>query len=181
MGTQKKMIKLIVINGSAECGKDEFINYIKEYLEPKGIEVVNTSTIDPTKTALKVLGWDGETKNEETRKAMAYLKRISIKLFDGPFKYIVGEIELNSLTLNKNFFCFVHCREPEEIEKLVNYYKKTCVTLLIRGKRGKAFKNGSDDVVENYNYDVVIENNKTLDDLKNEAIHFANSYLIGSI
>lgn len=172
------MIKVIVINGSAECGKDEFIKYTKQYLEPKGITVLNLSTIDPSKSALKVLGWDGETKNEITRQAMVDLKQMSIKLFNGPFKYIVGEIEFNDLILNNMFVCFIHCREPEEINKFVNHYGEKCHTLLIRSERGKALKNGADDVVENYNYNSILENNGTLDELNEKAIGFSKLYIV---
>ena len=68
-------MKVIIINGAAECGKDKFITYISD--EIKELNVYNLSTIDPSKEALKILGWDGETKNEETRQAMVDLKRIS--------------------------------------------------------------------------------------------------------
>ena len=163
-------MKVIIINGSAECGKDEFIKFIQDTYDEEYI--LNISTIDPSKAALKILGWDGETKNEETRQAMVDLKRISMKLFNGPFHYI---IDLIGTTDN---IYFVHCREPEEIQKFVNYYKNKCITLLIRSPRGKCLENGSDNVVENYNYNHIIENDGTLNTLKNKAIEFAKKHLI---
>ena len=163
------MTKIVVINGSAECGKDEFIKFIQEEYPDR---IFNISTIDPSKKALEILGWDGVTKNEATRQAMVDLKRISMKLFNGPFYYITR------LIAQKDGIYFVHCREPEEIQKFVNYYRDACLTLLIRSDRGKALKNGSDDVVENYNYHVIIDNDETLDILKDKAIKFYESNLI---
>ena len=60
--------------------------------------------------------------------------------------------------------------------RLCLFYK--CLTLLIRSPRGKALKNGSDDVVENYDYDHIIDNNGTLEELEQKAILFANNNLI---
>jgi len=169
---------VVVINGAAESGKDKFIRYIKQN-ENYDYTTINLSTIDPSKEALKILGWNGVYKTEETRQAMVDLKRISMKLFNGPFKHIVEQIKgISQLTTKTNWVIFVHCREPEEIQKLVDYYKRECITLLIRSSRGKALKNGSDDVVENYDYDHIIDNNETQDILKNKAIDFANKHLI---
>lgn len=181
-GEKRKMSKAIIINGSAECGKDKFIDYFREYMESiSSIEVFNDSTIDPSKKALEILGWDGETKSEEFRAAMVRLKQMSIYLFNGPFKYIIDMISKNDSIAkekNKQSITFVHCREPEEIQKFVNYYGKDCHTLLIRGPRGKAYKNGADDVVENYDYETIIDNDKSLEDLKIKANSFARLFLI---
>lgn len=164
------MLKVVVINGSAESGKDKFIRYVQKKYD--NYHIINISTIDPSKAALKILGWNGETKNEETRQAMVDLKRISMRLFNGPFHYIIDLIDKS-----KPNICFVHCREPEEIQKLVDYYKEDCITLLIRSPRGKVLKNGSDDVVENYNYDHIINNDGTIEELEQKAILFANNLI----
>lgn len=172
-------MKVIIINGAAESGKDIFIRLIRDNISK--LNIFNISTIDPSKSALKILGWDGETKNEETRQAMVDLKRISMKLFNGPFKHIVKEIAIHNDIADHQMrtkIHFVHCREPEEIQKFVDFYKDNCITLLIRSPRGKALKNGSDDVVEDYNYNHIIENNETIDELKVKAIAFARKHLI---
>ena len=173
-------LKVIVINGSAESGKDKFVEYIRD--KKYNLSIYNISTIDPTKEALLELGWDGKTKDEETRQAMVDIKQMSIRLFNGPFRYIVKKVSmLTGLTPKGNNTFFVHCREPEEIQKLVDHYKEHCETLLIRSPRGKALKNGSDDVVENYDYDHIIDNDGDLDDLKKKAISFAKTHLIPGV
>lgn len=172
--------KVIIINGAAESGKDKFIEFVREN-EGYNFNTSNLSTIDPSKEALKHLGWDGKTKDKNTRQAMVDIKRISMKYFNGPFNYIEEQVRQHSNMLkDDSFVFFVHCREPEEIQKFADHYGKDCLTLLVRSPRGKAFENGSDDVVENYDYDVIIENDGTLDDLKNKAIKFVNDHLIRS-
>jgi len=169
----------VIINGSAQTGKDQIIEFIK-YNVPQ-LSVFNLSTIDPSKSALSTLGWDGKTKNEETRQAMVDLKRISMKLFNGPFTYIQKQIIIHNKFSDQHLrekIHFVHCREPEEIQKFVDHYKENCITLLVRSHLGQALKNGSDDVVENYDYNYIIENNESLDALKVKAIDFAKKHLI---
>jgi hypothetical protein len=171
---------VLPINGCAECGKDSFVEFVNKNIDQTLFEVWNISTIDPVKNAMRELGWDG-TKTEENRLMMVEMKQLWIKRMNGPFNYVKDIIketeERYQRTLIKLFF-FIHVREPEEIQKLVDYYKKECQTILIKSDRGKALKNGADDVVENYNYDHVIYNNGTLDDLKNEAIIFTKEHLI---
>lgn len=171
---------IILINGCAECGKDSFVLFVNKYIEQCKYEVHNLSTIDPVKNAMRELGWDG-TKTEENRLMMVEMKQLWIKRMNGPFNYVKDIIEETEKryqkTLIKLFF-FIHVREPEEIQKLVDYYREKCQTLLIKSNRGKALKNGADDIVENYNYDHIVYNNGTLNDLKREAAIFTKEHLI---
>jgi len=160
-------MKLVIINGSAESGKDKFIEFIQ--FSTSG--VVNFSTIDPVKEALRHLGWNGK-KTDEDRKWMADTKKRWIQRYNGD-----GCVNWVENIYNENIYnayyklMFIHCREPEEIEKIVKRIP-TAVTLLIRRPNSKVLKNGADDVVENYKYDYVIENDGDLEDLKNKAHEF---------
>ena len=60
---------------------------------------------------------------------------------------------------------FIHVREPEEIEKLKNNIPGT-ITLLVKRDLIGDYGNESDDNVENYDYDVIFENNDTLEKAK---------------
>lgn len=159
-------MKLIVINGSAGSGKDQFINCIKEF----ELRVINVSTIDPVKDALICLGWNGK-KTPEDRQWMVDTKQRWIQRYNGNGCVNWVENEYNHNELLNYKYMFIHCREPEEIEKIVKRIPDT-ITLLIRSSRGKAFKNGADDVVENYTYDYVIDNDGNLNDLMNKAHEF---------
>ena len=67
---------------------------------------------------------------------------------------------------------FVHCREPEEIAKFVR--EMNAITLLIRREaiENNEQSNHADAEVFNYDYDYIIENNGTLEDLEESAITF---------
>jgi len=66
---------------------------------------------------------------------------------------------------------FIHIREIGEIEKIKNIIKAK--TLLIKNPKVKLIlSNESDANVNNYNYDYVLLNNGTLEDLQKKAKEF---------
>lgn len=70
---------------------------------------------------------------------------------------------------------FIDCREPQEISRFVNDYNAT--TLLVRRGQQKSFGNHADDNVEAYQYDIVINNDKTIDTLQLLAKEFYEKFL----
>ena len=162
------MKKIIVINGSGESGKDEFIKISKNILN-KNIIVDNISSIDPIKEIAIKIGWDSN-KGEKGRQLLSDLKDTMTKYNDLSFNYIKKYI--NNFHTQKNFIIFVHIRENIEIEKMVNYYGDLVTTLLIKRCGVKKYNNHADKDIENCGYDYIIENNGTLGDLKNSVETF---------
>lgn len=155
--------EVIVINGSGGVGKDTVIEMCQET-----IKVKNISSVDKIKEAARVLGWDG-TKTEKARKMLSDLKQLSIDYNDGPIKYMIDEYTKFQGTDEE--IMFVHIREPEEIQKLVNLIG--CKTLLVTSSRIDTIKtNKSDASVFDYNYDYQIKNDGTLEDLQEEVSKF---------
>jgi len=154
---------IIIINGHNGSGKDSFINLLNE-----NYQVLNISTIDVTKNIMKEYStWCGQ-KDDETRYLMYQLNEIFWKSkYDFIIKYLNERI--NSV---QNFdICFIHCREPKNIEKLKNYFQKDFFvkTMLINRKFLNIANNPSDLNVNDYKYDFIIDNNSTLDDLKTKG------------
>ena len=72
---------------------------------------------------------------------------------------------------SENDIMFVHIREPEEIKKVVD--RVGALTLLITSNRVEVItSNGSDARVYEYEYDDVISNDGTIDDLSNKAMSY---------
>ena len=65
---------------------------------------------------------------------------------------------------------FIDAREPDDIDRLKQTFY--CLTVLIKRGGQKEYGNHADDDVFNYNYDIVIENNGTLDELRDSAEEF---------
>ena len=159
--------KIVIINGSGGVGKDTFVEFCSEFAKVK-----NISSVDKVKEAAKILvGWDG-TKDDKSRKLLVDLKQLSIDFNDYPVKYIQNEAE-SFLEDSEQDLMFVHIREISEIEKVKNLLGDKIQTLLITSTRvEKILTNNSDANVENYNYDLYIKNDGTLEELEAKAKEF---------
>lgn len=159
--------QVIIINGTGGSGKDTFVEFCSEFAK-----VTNISSVDKVKEAAKILvGWNGE-KDEKSRKLLVDLKQLSIEYNNAPTKYIKEEYD--NFTKSNSEYLFIHIREIEEIEKVKNLLNAK--TLLIRNPRVALItSNNSDGNVYNYNYDYIIENDGTLEDLKEKAKKFVTA------
>lgn len=166
-------MKIIIINGSAETGKDQFVNFFKKHYKYK---CINWSTIDKVKKiSKKNFGWNGK-KTEESRLFLSEIKRLWTEFNNGPFEHINEKISSHYSKLkNKdkdNVVYFIHCREPQEIQKFVNKYSELCSTLLLKKENVDVPNNNSDKNVDNFDYDYIIENNGDKKELEQKAISF---------
>jgi hypothetical protein len=167
----------IIISGANNSGKDNFVDYFIKHYQYKA---VNMSTIDRVKEiSRKYFGWNGR-KTEEARKFLAEMKRIWAEFNNGPFNYMTNKIKSHYSKLTKKekqtIIYFIHCREPEEIQKFKDKYEDKCITLLLkreeRNEKIKIANNSADMNVDNYNYDKIVLNNGSKIDLELEAVKF---------
>jgi hypothetical protein len=155
------MNKYVIINGIGGCGKDEVVNQCSTIIN----NVFNVSTIDFVKQIAVLCGWKKE-KNEKSRKFLSDLKDAMIAYDNIPFKKVCEIVKV----LN-NKIIFIHCREPNEIDKLKE--ELSAKTLLVRNKNINKIKtNHADSDVENYEYDYILNNNGTREELLEECNDF---------
>lgn len=169
-------MKIVIINGSAETGKDKFVKIFKDKFE--NLRVKNISSVDKVKSVAEIaFGWNGK-KDDKSRKMLSDMKRVWSEFNDGPTKYVFEKIDIDTkycIEKNKkleNNIYFLHIREPGEIDKVKNKYEKNCITLLIRKNTEFIPSNYSDKNVENYKYDYIIENNGDIKELEKNAVKF---------
>lgn len=156
--------QVIIINGTGGSGKDTFVEFCSEFAKVK-----NISSVDKVKEAAKALvGWKGE-KDERTRKLLVDLKQLSIEYNDYPTIYAKDQYEeFKNSALQ---YLFIHIREIAEIEKVKKILNAK--TMLVRNPRVALItSNDSDGNVYKYEYDYIIENDGTLEDLKQKAKNF---------
>lgn len=164
---------IVVINGAPTAGKDAFVRFCQKHLTWCG----NFSTVDFVKWVAAQCGWDG-TKTPHNRAFLSDLKDLLTQWGDVPFKKVVREMALYESNAKSYDFssddvlCFVHCREPQEIQKFVD--KLGAKTLLIRrpSVENCVQSNHADAGVFNYRYDYTITNDGTLEELEQKAINF---------
>lgn len=185
------MIKQVfIINGSGGVGKDTFIEMIPVYkLMDKGegcsayikdIEIGNYSSVSKVKRIAKEIGWNGG-KTERDRRFLSDLKILTTEYNNMPLNDMKEYTKsfMNRGIPYENRILFLHIREPEEIAKAVNEFKEYNVkTILVKRDSVKHIvSNMADENVYNYNYDIVINNNGDIDELRNKATCFISDVL----
>lgn len=172
-------MKVIVINGQPRAGKDLFVTMCQKYV----VWCKNISTVDFVKQVAFFCGWDG-IKTPENRAFLSDLKDLLTKWQDVPFRKVQDaaynydlEAQIYDFSTDE-VVVFVHCREPQEIEKFVK--EMNALTLLIRRPsiEGEEQSNHADAEVFNYDYDYTIYNDGTVEDLENKAVEFLNKLKI---
>lgn len=152
-----------ILNGSGGCGKDTFVNMCRIFSNKS---IIHISTITQIKRAAKLLGWNGE-KDEKSRKFLSDLKDLSTKVFDTSFRYI--EAELYDAEENDIDYVFIDCREPEEIKRLVEHFGAQTIYIDASQRVKQITSNHADKNVQNYKYDLYIDNNGNYENLMKQA------------
>lgn len=156
--------RTFIINGYAQSGKDTFVEMVREEVAELTY-VVNVSSIGEIRQiATRYFGWDGITKDTRWRQLLSDLKNLQTQHCDGPFKFMEKHILENSGLL------FLHIRETPEIDRFKTKYPEI-ITILV--KRNGYQKDVVGDV-EDYNYDLIIRNDGSLDDLGKNVKTFVN-------
>lgn len=164
-------MKVVIVNGKPGAGKTTFetmclgLGKAKCYI---------CSSIDYIKDIARTCGWDGE-KSPENRKFLSDLKDLLTTWNDIPMKKIHERIEYIQAAFSDNedllddVIIFVDVREPNEIQRIKDYYG--AATLLVTRDEADRIpsNNHADNDVYNFEYDIIIENNGSLDDLYKSA------------
>lgn len=163
------MIKQVfIINGSGGVGKDTFVSLVSN-----NIATMNFSSVDKVKEIARIIGWDGG-KTEKDRKFLSDLKLLCTDYNNMPFNSMHEKVLefLNS----DSIFLFLHIREPEEIEKAKMAFNAKTI-LIKRDAIKQITSNMADGNVYNYNYDIIVNNDKEMEEFKDKAFCLVNDFL----
>lgn len=169
-----------MINGPGLSGKDTFSEMMKKLIEKTQIngKVINYSTIDIYKKISLALGWDGVSKTAADREFWKGLKKVSIQYNNFPTELAEREVKgfrRKAETEKKDFlYVFIHCREAEEIEKLVDRLsdlKNTTVHTIFMENPTLNCPLVDSNVFDYEDYDFKFEV-KTLQDIEDRVEHF---------
>ena len=167
------MKKIFITNGSATNGKDTFAKMMGDY-----ISTYKYSSIDLVKDMLEFAGIPKEPKTEEKRLLYSDTKDRLTKYDDIPFKditSIVADFKNNKI---ESEVLLIDIREPEEIARAVKTFGAE--TILVRNPNAiKIESNHADRDVENYEYDYIIENDGTPEQLERVAKLFICDVICG--
>ena len=162
---------IFILNGMAQSGKDTFYNMVSEL---KKDETFHFSIIDKVKEKAKLLGWTGK-KTEKGRKFLYDLKQLMDNYNDYNFNYVKGLIDVN-YNLSNPRSLFIDMREEKDIIRAKKEFNAK--TILIKNDNAKnILSNNADANVFNMEYDIVIDNSGTLDDLRLKVRQFIEEYI----
>lgn len=166
-------MKYFIINGRPRSGKDTFVNFCLEELGAFGKLI---STVDFVKEIAARCGWD-KTKTPKNRKFLSDLKDLLTNWGDVPYKKTLQEIDIFKFDLDywdvsDKGVVFIMCREPKEIERFERELNAKSVLIQRASVEFEQQSNHADSEVLNHKYDYIIENNGTVDELKEKAKEF---------
>lgn len=165
------MKKIFILNGVGTSGKGVFADYISKH-----IPTIKYSIVDLPKEAAKILGWDGG-KTEKDRKFLSDVMDISTEYNDAPFKDVLSIVADFKNNLIDSEILIIDMRDPKDIIRAVETFNAR--TILIRNPNVKKIEsNHADRDVENYNYDYIIENDGTLEQLDKTAKLFVKKMIV---
>lgn len=170
--------QIFVINGSGGVGKDTFVELVSVELNDKLKKfhtVVNFSSVDKVKEIAKEIGWNGG-KTDKDRKFLSDLKALTGNYCDMPFQSMKSKIK-EFVKSDEGQVLFLHIREPEEIKRVINGFGAKSI-LVVRDSATHITSNMSDKNVFDYHYDYVIENNGTIEELREKVKQFVNETII---
>ena len=129
------------------------------------------------KQAAIVLGWDGG-KTEKDRRFLSDIMDLSTEYNDSPFQDVLSIVADFKNNLIEDSVLVIDMRDPKDIERAVKTFGAK--TMLIRNPRvEKIESNHADRDVENYEYDYIIENDGTLEQLDTVARLFVCDVICG--
>lgn len=161
------MSKVFIINGAPLSGKDSFIDAI-EAVQPKGA-VFRISIIDSIKKVAMQLGWDG-VKTPEGCKFLADLKTLT----DDYNGYAMEQVRKFIMAVPEDAVVFVCCREIKDIECIRSEFDAETIYVKRNVAMQALMSNHADleSLSDAINYDYIVDNNGTLDELVERAREF---------
>lgn len=166
---------IYIVNGAPGCGKTTFEALCEKHVRFGAVDIY--STIDFVKEVAKFCGWNGD-KTPENRKFLSDLKRLLTEWNNVPYKDTVNFVNSSIRMFHEHdyrdneYAIFLDCREPEEITKLkVALGAKTVLIRRESSEQASTSNNSDRDVLE-YQYDVIINNNGSLEKLETEVLNF---------
>ena len=171
-------MRIFIMNGQGGSGKTTFENFIKSYAWNTFFkEITITSIIDPIKEVARGIGWNGAKGNKD-RAFLHALKTLLHNYNHYDTKYIENKIQCAAAL--KRTAIFIDMREKKDIEYLKKLYPEA-KTVLVRRGEPISYDNAADDNIMDIDYDIIINNGGTLEDLKKVAIDFYNKEISDGI
>lgn len=172
-------MQVILLCGKAKNGKSTFGNFVKASYEKKGKKVCMLEYSDYIRYyIMKYFGWDGDENNKPREFMQQLSTEIIRKQIDPDFLVRRAIEDLKVLSFFFDVAILSGVREEKEITLPKKEFKDCLSVQVVRTDfdnelSERAKKHYTETALDNYHdYDYVIENNGTLEDLKKSAEKF---------
>lgn len=169
-------MKIILLGGKANSGKDSTAEYIDEYYRSRGLDVVNIQIAYYIKMyAKQIAHWDGDNETKPRQLLQDLGTELIRKQIDEYFfiKRILQDIDIYSRYFD--VITISDGRLPEEFASIKVAYPETVTVHVTRPNYNsrlskKQKEHVTESLVDDIEYDYGIVNDGTLDDLQKKAI-----------
>ncbi len=169
-------MKIILLGGKANSGKDSTAEYIDEYYRSRGLDVVNIQIAYYIKMyAKQIAHWDGDNETKPRQLLQDLGTELIRKQIDEYFfiKRILQDIDIYSRYFD--VITISDGRLPEEFASIKVAYPETVTVHVTRPNYNsrlskKQKEHVTESLVDDIEYDYDIVNDGTLDDLQKKAI-----------
>lgn len=180
----KKEPIILVVAGKSGSGKDTFCKMLKEYVKEKELKTINLQFSSYIKTYAKnITNWDGS----EDTKPRTLLQELGTEIIRNNIdkKFFINRI-IDDIKVYSYFFDIItisDARLPEELDEIYsafnNVYKINIKKDNVINKLDeKQSKHHTEIALDNYdNYNFIIENNGSLDELKEKMINIIDEVI----
>lgn len=169
-------MKIILLGGKANSGKDSTALYIDEYYRSRGLDVVNIQIAYYIKMyAKQIANWDGDNETKPRQLLQDLGTELIRKQIDEYFfiKRILQDIDVYSRYFD--IITISDGRLPEEFAAIKLAYPETVSVHVTRPNYSSHLTKGqkahlTEALVDEIEYDYDIVNDGTLDDLQKKSI-----------
>lgn len=168
---------VVIVNGKPRSGKDTFCKYILDFCEEHNVYGNVWSTIDLEKELLEdIVNRPYDATSDRDRAFLSEFKQLINQYYDITFRDFVNLLEFYDGVF------LIHTREWNEIIRFKEYCENNnikFITVFVTSPNEQEFSNWSDTfcIDRKDNYDILINNNGTLEELKENAKQFCESRL----
>lgn len=175
-------MKIILVSGKAQSGKDTAAGILREELKSNGHNVLITHYADLLKYICKqYLGWNGE-KDAAGRELLQYVGTDIVRKQNPTIWVDFIAMILKWFHDNWDYVIIPDCRFPNEITTLIDNGFDAVHLRMVRsahngGLSDTQMQHLSETALDDIKPDFYIENNDTLDDLRTTLVAWSKEFL----
>ncbi len=184
MDIKRKDVKIFIVAGKANSGKDTTCELINNYVKLKGRNAVNLQFSSYIKMYAKTIsGWNGDEESKPRSLLQELGTDIIRNKIDKEFfiKRIIGDI--NVYSYYADVITISDARMPEELDSIKNSFTTVYKLKIERPNYENSLNNSqrnhiTEIALDNYkNYDYVIVNDGTIEDLNKKVINIIDEVI----